>query len=336
MQNNILTITNENDLFDALETTIDNQFNFDGIEIEFKDWPTFEMRVVGEGYDATITPDLMKAFLELQASIYRSYAMARYNTPNANKLSHHERDLLTIKVKVEHGSSVFGIDFQGILENLGKELIGKMSPKEIVIIVLGIAAFYFANSAYKNFLDSRRQTRIKELKQENRKEELKQLQFAQEQETERAKIMATVMSQEPRLKTIKNFSDDAKTELFKRGGDAKHVEVQGVAVDGDNAVELMKNARRKSNEIHLSGLFRILSVDSSNQQAFKVKLRSVDSHEEFTAEAEDHTLDRKFLLALQKGEWERTPIKLHVTAKEMNGDIRKAMITYAEYVHQDD
>ncbi|EJG1084632.1 hypothetical protein C4G53_RS12760 [Vibrio parahaemolyticus] len=335
MQNNILTITNEDDLFDVLKNTIDNQYNFDGVEIEFKGWPTFEMRVVGEHYDATITPNLMKAFLELQASVYRSYAMARYNTPNATKLNQHERDLLTIRVKVGQGSSIFGIDFQEILENLGKELVGKMSAKTVATIVLGFAACYFADSAYKNFLDSRRLTRIEELKQENRKEELKQLQFAQEQETERAKILATVVSQEPRLKTIKNFSDDTKTELFKRGGDARQVEVQGVVVDGDNAAELMKNARRKSNEVHLSGLFRILSVDSSNQQAFKVKLRSVDSHEEFTAEAEDHTLDRKFLLALQKGEWERTPIKLHVTAKEMNGDIRKAMITYAEYVTQD-
>ncbi|MCG6213436.1 hypothetical protein [Vibrio furnissii] len=335
MSENVLTISDENELFEALKNTLNDSIDFDGVKIEFDGWPVFKMRVVGQGYDATITPDLMKAFLELQAAVYRSYAMARYNTPKATKLSQYERELLTIRIKVEPGSSMFGIDFQEILENLGQELIGKMDTKTIVITVLGFAALYFANTSYKNFLDSRVQTRVEELKQEERIEELKHLRFAQEQETERAKIMASVVTVEPRLKTISNFSDDAKTELFKRSGDAKTVEIQGVSIDGANATELMKNARKKSNEVHLSGLFRILSVDSSNQSAFKVKLRSVDSHEEFIAEAEDHTLDRKFLLAMQKGEWERTPIKLHVTAKELNGDIRKATITYAEYVTQE-
>ncbi|EMN7321955.1 hypothetical protein WB896_004340, partial [Vibrio vulnificus] len=292
--------------------------------------PTFTMRGVGEGYDATITPALMKGFLELQSAIYRSYAIARYNTPKATKLSQYERDLLTIKIKVEQGSSLFGIDFQEILENLAGELVGKMDAKTIVITVLGFAALYFADSSYKNYLDSRVQTRVQEVQSEEKKAMFEHMKFAQEQETERAKIMASLVASQPRLQTISNFSDDAKAELIKRGGNGDLLEVQGIEIDGESATELMKNARKKSNAILLDGQYRILFVDSSNPESFKVKLRSIDSKDEFMAVVEDTTLDHKFLLALQKGEWSRKPIKLHIDAKESNGEIRAAKVTYAE------
>ncbi|EGQ7998170.1 TPA: hypothetical protein I7709_20930 [Vibrio vulnificus] len=326
----VITIRNEDQLFEVLKGIDQDILDVEGTKLRFDGWPTFTMRVVGEGYDATITPALMKGFLELQSAIYRSYAIARYNTPKATKLSQYERDLLTIKIKVEQGSSLFGIDFQEILENLAGELVGKMDAKTIVITVLGFAALYFADSSYKNYLDSRVQTRVQEVQSEEKKAMFEHMKFAQEQETERAKIMASLVASQPRLQTISNFSDDAKAELIKRGGNGDLLEVQGIEIDGESATELMKNARKKSNAILLDGQYRILFVDSSNPESFKVKLRSIDSKDEFMAVVEDTTLDHKFLLALQKGEWSRKPIKLHIDAKESNGEIRAAKVTYAE------
>lgn len=329
-QENRITIQSEDQLFETLQNVESGVIDVEGVKLHFDGWPTFRLRVVGEGYDATITPNLMKGFLELQAAIYRSYAMARYNTPKATKLSQYERDLLTIRIKVEKGSSLFDIDFQEILENLAKELVGKMDAKTIVITVLGFAILYFADSSYKNYLDGRVQTRIQEVQSEEKREMLKQMRFAQEQETERARIMASIVTQQPRLKTIAGFSDDAKTELLKRSGDAETIEVQGVEISGEDATEIMKTKRNKSTAILLAGHYRILSVDSSNVESFKVKLRSVDSGDEFIALVEDNTLEKRFLVALQKGEWSRTPIKLHIDAKEINGEIRNAKVTYAE------
>ncbi|CAE6902657.1 hypothetical protein ACOMICROBIO_LMKGKHOH_02180 [Vibrio sp. B1FIG11] len=329
-EQSVITIQSEEQLFEVLKGIDEDILNIEGAKLHFDGWPTFRLRVVGEGYDATITPALMKGFLELQSAIYRSYAMARYNTPKATKLNQYERDLLTIRIKVEQGSSLFGIDFQEILENLAGELVGKMDAKTIAITVLGFAALYFADSSYKSYLDSRVQTRIQEVQSEEKRAMLEQMKFAQEQETERAKIMASIVSQQPRLQTISHFSNDAKAELIKRSGDATSVEVQGVVIDGESATELMKNARKKSNAILLDGQYRILFVDSSNPESFKVKLRSLDSKDEFVAVVEDTTLDRKFLVALQQGEWSRAPVKLHIDAREANGEIRQAKVTYAE------
>ncbi|MDD9177090.1 hypothetical protein PVK63_19560 [Aliivibrio sp. S2TY2] len=329
-EQSLITIQNEDQLFDILKGIDEDILNVEGTKLHFDGWPTFTMRVVGDGYDATITPGLMKGFLELQSAIYRSYAMARYNTPKATKLSQYERELLTIRIKVEQGSSLFGIDFQEILENLAGELVGKMDAKTIVITVLGFAALYFADSSYKNYLDTRVQTRVQEVQSEEKRAIFEHMKFAQEQETERAKIMASVLSGQPRLQTISNFSNDAKSELIKRAGVGESLEIQGIVIDGESATELMKNARKKSNAILLDGHYRILFVDSSNPQSFKVKLRSLDSKDEFIAVVEDTTLDHKFLLALQQGEWSRKPIKLHIDAKEANGEIKAAKVTYAE------
>ncbi|UTV30169.1 hypothetical protein [Photobacterium atrarenae] len=329
-KNTQVVIQSEDQVYELLEQLNKDVLSGDELSLQFSGWPVFQMRLTGDEYDSTITPSLMKGFLELQTAIYRSYAMARYNSPKANKLSQRERDMLTIRVKVEPGSSIFNIDFEAVLENLGKELVGKMDSKTILLITLGFATLFFADSGYKNYLDHRAQVRTQEVKSEEQKALIEHLKFAQEQETKRAQIMADVVASQPRLQTIAQFSNNAKTELFKRSGDAETVQIQGVELEGEVATELMKNARSKSEEIRLDGLYRILNVDSSNPDAFKVKLRSLDSGDIFIAEVQDTTMDRKFIVALQQGEWGRQAIRLQVNARELNGDIKHAKVIYAE------
>ena len=88
----------------------------------------------------------MKAFIELQSNLYRSYAIARYNTPKVTVLNAQEKEALQIRVKVEAGSSLFSVNLQDLLENLGKELIGKMDAKSILMMVLGVAAIWGGQS----------------------------------------------------------------------------------------------------------------------------------------------------------------------------------------------
>ncbi|WP_038940634.1 hypothetical protein [Vibrio vulnificus] len=67
----VITIRNEDQLFEVLKGIDQDILDVEGTKLRFDGWPTFTMRVVGEGYDATITPALMKGFLELQSAIYR-------------------------------------------------------------------------------------------------------------------------------------------------------------------------------------------------------------------------------------------------------------------------
>lgn len=326
----VITIRSEDDAYGLLQKLVDKSINIGDRQLSFEGWPTLTLRLQGQDYQSTITPPVMKAFLELQLGIYRSYATAKYNSPH-KRLTNEEKSALEIRVKVEPGSSIFSIDMQQLLERLCHELVGKMDPTTIVISVLGAGVIWGGVSSYKSYLDHRTQVRQTEIKSEENRVLIEQLKFGQEQETQRAKVLADALGQNARLQTIANISEDTKASLIKRSSGADIIEIQGVELTGQVAEELVKNARRKSEELRLDGLYRILNVDSSNPEEFKVKIRCQSSGDEFVAKVQDRTLERLHLEALKNGEWSRKAVKLQINAKLLDDAIKDAVVIKAEF-----
>lgn len=330
-----IKITSEDQVYELIESLKEKKFSIEGKELEFSGWPTLTMHLQGAGFDSTITPSLMKAFLDLQSGLYRSYAIARYNSPKITILSKEEKEALEIKVKVQPGSSIFSVDMQQLLEKLCHDLVGKMDPTQIIILVLGAGLIWAGQSVFKKYLDDRAQTRQAEIKSEEQRSLIEHLKFSQEQETERAKVMASIIQESPRLHTISNYAEAAKAELIKRSASADTLEIFGTELDTEVASELVKNSRNKSEDIRLDGMYRILNVDSSNPEAFKVKLKSLDSGDEFLARVQDRTLEKRHLDALQKGEWLRKAVKLQINAKLLNEEIKHALVINAEFLAEE-
>ncbi|EDC6225113.1 hypothetical protein J8H26_003321 [Salmonella enterica subsp. enterica serovar Hadar] len=328
----VITIRGEDDVYDLLQQFTHNKIFPENVRFEFDGWPNFKVKLVGEQFQSTITPTVMKAFLELQAGIYRAFATANYGSPNAAKLTKEERQMLEIVVEVEKGSSKFNIDFQSILENACNKVVGKLESKHILIAILSFAVLYFADSALKSYLEDRKDARQVEAKNEEQRALISHLTFAQKQETERAQIMADLAAQNPRVHTIAELSKDTKAELLKRTAVADEVNLQGIEITGEEAEELARNARQQAIEVRLDGKYRILSVDSSDPLEFKVRVRSLSNGDEFTATVQDETVDMAHKLALQRGEWQRKAVELVINAKQRAKDnsIYSAKIIKAE------
>ena len=328
----VITIRGEDDVYDLLQQFTHNKNIPGNVKFEFDGWPNFKVKLIGEQFQSTITPTVMKAFLELQAGIYRAFATANYGSPNAAKLTKEERQMLEMVIEVEKGSSKFNIDFQEILENACNKVAEKLDSKHILIALLSFAVLYFGDSMYKNYLEERKEARQVEAKNEEQRALIEHLSFAQAQETERAKIMADLAAQNPRVHTITELSKDTKAELLKRTAVADEVNLQGIEITGEEAEELAKNARQQAIEIRLDGKYRILNVDSSDPLEFKVKVRSLANGDEFTATVQDETVDMAHKLALQKGEWQRKSVELVINAKQRPRDnsIYAAKIIKAE------
>lgn len=328
-----LVIKSEADLYASLSIIKNDDLDLDGLAIRFDGWPVMSIHLHGEKFDSTITPDLMKAFIEMQSSIFRSYALARYNTIQIRGLKQAEKDLLEIRVKVKPGSSLFEINFQEILENICKSMVGKMESKHLVIMVLGIAAIYGSNSAFNSYLEGQKEVRLAEIKNEEQRNLIEQLKLSQDGETERLKILHEIISDQPRLKTINQYYASASNEILKRSGDATLITMQGMDISGDIATELTKTERKKSNEVYLDGSYRILGVDSSKTGEFKVKLKNTSTNESFIAMIVDERINPDYIKLIQKAEWQQLPIRLHVNAREANGVIKQAHIVRAESIH---
>ena len=78
----VITIRSEDDAYGLLQKLVDKSINIGDRQLSFEGWPTLTLRLQGQDYQSTITPPVMKAFLELQQGIYRSYATAKYNSPH--------------------------------------------------------------------------------------------------------------------------------------------------------------------------------------------------------------------------------------------------------------
>lgn len=315
-----IIIRSEEDAYALLTRITSGVINPDTLNIEFDGWPNLYVRLKGEQFQSTITPTIMKAFIELQSGINRAYATAVYGSPNAAKLTKAEREMLEMVVRVEPGSSIFTVDYQVILEKICGELIGKMDGTQVLIALLGFALLYFGKSALCFRLQTRKDIRSEEIKSEEQKILLETMRFAQEQETERAKIMAEIAATYPRVHTIDALAQNTQAELLKRAATADSIELQGIQLTGHQAEVLAKNARKPVIDIRLDGMYRILSVDSTDPEGFKVKVRSRANGDEFIAVVQDETLDNTYKQALQHGEWQKKPVELIINAKQRTAD----------------
>ena len=78
-------------------------------------------------------------------------------------------------------------------KNLAKDLVGKMTGTEIVIVLVTLMLTYFGTSAYKSFLESRKEERIKNTSDETQRKMLETMQFTSAEEAKRTQILASAV-----------------------------------------------------------------------------------------------------------------------------------------------
>ncbi|BBP76492.1 hypothetical protein PHLH7_25960 [Pseudomonas sp. Ost2] len=323
-----ITIRNESDAFEAIQTYL-QEGGFKG-NVKLSGWPKLEVRLVGEKFDATITPPVMKSFLELQNLVYKSYAIAQYDTDDTRKLSSAEREELEILIKVEEGSSIFEIDFQGVLEKFAQKAAETMSPELIAITVIGLGVLWVGKASYGAYLDYRKEVRLGEAKTEEQRNILETMKESSREETKRMELMTKLMVREPKLEEVSRQAYDSKTEMLKGFAKADTATMSGITTTGEEAQELVVNARRRAVEQRLDGFYRVLRVDSSDPEAFKVKIRRHRAGTEFEALVEDITLNAEQKEILQYAEWERTIVYLSINAKILDESIKSAVVIGVE------
>tara|TARA_B100000700_G_scaffold193440_1_gene212998 strand:+ start:1401 stop:2450 length:1050 start_codon:yes stop_codon:yes gene_type:complete len=325
-----IVIRSEQDAYDTLKlATIEGGLP-DHVEIRFEGWPTLEILVKGEGYNGTITPSIMHGFIEFQKAIYRTFALTRYNSVNINKLTKDDKDALELWIKVDEGSSLFSVDFQQLLERFVDRVGDKVTPKSLVIIALIVAAGYVGDSSFKSYVENRRLTRIAELESQERIAELEERQYADRLDVERMQILADATRDEPRAANIREYADEARLGVMKSLRGSEEASVAGVTLDGEVATELTKNARREAHEVRLDGLYRVHVVDSSVPDVFKIRVRNIENGESFVAIVQDETLENRHKRLIQQAEWAKTPVFMSINAREVGGEIRKAVVLGAE------
>lgn len=317
-------------------------------EVEFKDWPRFEMHVRGERYHSTITPELMESFLDLQQTINKSFALVRYSD-SSKRLTKSDREGLKILVEVGEGSS----GFVAKLEDQATAMIAglcegfkAMDSRHKLITFLALGAMAFGTISFSNHLDHQAAARAAELARlessDERNERLKTLEMvkdaAEGSSKQYAELMKMVVEKTPQIQTISEHMAGTYNKLISATKDSDSIEVQGVQVPGPAVEELSNTPRNLSVEDRSVSVFRVRGVDHRSSSEYKLALFDVLRKVEITA-----TLPRdgsfvtdQILDVIQEAEWGGKVVMLHLVTKTRAGKLVKAEVEKVTRITEQD
>lgn len=316
-----ITIRNESQAIALIQRALSQQLEGSELRLDFKNWPTLELRYTGEKFDGTITPGVAQAIVELQLALNRIYAFAVKGTTNLRALTEEERNAIQVVVKIEKGSTLLDIFLNDWSQKLASELVNKMTGTEIAVTVLGSALFVSAGWVLKHHL----QSRSEEKKLGIEKASLLQL---SQQETERLKLVTRAAESNPVVRTAQVFSEHTNAALLRSAFDADGMTVQGgFTVDSNLARQAYRGPRRQSVPVQLNGTYTVKSFAwDADGMAAKVRIVAEGSGQEYTAELSVNALTADQKLRFKDATFEQARVHLTVNATELDGEITTAKI----------
>lgn len=310
-----ISINNEADAWALLESAIKDLLPDETIQLAMGDWPEIHLKFSGAKFNSTITTTMMEAFIDLQKNIYRLYAKLQYDEARSILLTDDDRRALNIFVQISPGSTEATIDLKDAFKKLVEGAINKMEAKHFVILAMIGAISYSTNTMWKDYLHSQNETKKAELQVALTREESRRLQ-----------IFADATKLVPHANTLAIDANEFRNKILKSAKAADSIVVAGQNISREQATNLVRNTRSQSEEVRLDGEYRIVKVDSSNPDHFKVFL--VDKNGKgFPAILDDQTITKaKNRELLQEAEWEKKTIRLMINGTQVRGDVTSARI----------
>ncbi|HEM7769503.1 hypothetical protein ACG9XQ_10725 [Acinetobacter baumannii] len=327
-------IHNLEDVVQLLKKVLNDEI--DHYNLKIVDINQFSMHLVGEQFHQTITPSVMKGFLDLQTAIYRSYAQIKYDDVSIQRLSKEEKLDLEMEVKVIDGSSGFGIDWQELFNKIIEKTVGKMNSKQSFIAVLALILAFAGHFSYSEYLSTQKEIRLAEIEQEKdaveKQERLATIALlADKNNDDVAKTLDQATKFSPSVKAIREEANNASYSLIKNAQAAEKIDFDNgnIKLSGEAAKELSKNPPTRWQDVRIDGFYHIINVDSSHAAKRKIRVRNIETQQEILAILENDTLDQRNLNIIQEAEWGYTPVYLKIWAKELSGRYKEAEIKEA-------
>jgi hypothetical protein len=316
MDINTLTIANENDAWALLKETLQEGMPEGPFKLDFENWPILQIKLTGENFESSLTTQVMKGLLELQANFNRAYMQLRYGEGTTKRLTDEEKKSLEIVFKIQPGSSDILVKFEAAMKTIFVEALKNMTGTQAVITVLGLGMMVASPVVINDYLENQRE--IKEIEATS---------FISQQETRRMEIFADAMTRNEELRAIKDDTDETYNTILRSSKSAETVKLGNTELDQVMAQDLVRPTRDRAIETQLNGLCRILTVNSSLESGFKVEVEFEDGRRFWAALEEGILLTReKNKQLIQTAEWGKTPIYLMMNCRDLRGDISKATI----------
>lgn len=160
MTDTALVIDNAERFWDVvqeyLQADIDNPGTDLPFQLDFRGWPLLHINVRGEKFHSSLTSSMVYGLASMHESFQRAYALAKYGTPNLQRLTNDDKQSLDIIFKISEGSTDSETDWSGTVNQVLTFLTGafegmtglqKMTILLALITALTVGGCYYLNTS---------------------------------------------------------------------------------------------------------------------------------------------------------------------------------------------
>jgi len=261
-----LKIENDSQALEFLQKSLEGKYDSDVVELNFDNWPQFQINVKGNRYNSTLPTSLMRSLVELQTHLNRVYSEVIYGK-SARSLTLEERNNLEIVFKVEQGSSAVFADISGFFTEMGKTAMEKMTGTQVVMLVLGASTLLAGSSSYVSYLNNIEKS---------------------EAEANRHEITLELIKQQPKLLQIQSDQVAMFTNILRSVPDAESVTLNEIVINKDQLSEITKIERNSKELMRIDDLYNISSLKIKSEFYQIEIIRKSDDKSIFTKLSKGH------------------------------------------------
>jgi hypothetical protein len=298
-----IIINSEDSAFEYLEKSLKGNFDNKNVNFNFDGWPKLEINVKGDRYDSTVTASLMRSLIELQVHLNWAYGQIIYGK-DGRSLTDEERASIEIVYKIEKGSSHVVADLSGFFTELGKSAVEKLTGKQIVTTVVGVAALWTAASSYSTFVESSQ----KELEENNRHE-----------------VTMKLIAKEPKMAEIQNEQVEKLLSIIKSVPDADQVSIGKTTLSKAQLFEINKLDRKKTEIKRIDGKYKIISLKNRDND-FRIEVERETDGETFSTTLTKGFISLDEMTSITKAFTLNTTISLNLIGRIRDDSIYSAQI----------
>lgn len=324
-----IEIHSEEEAWQALEGLISGRILVDSVDdIVIGSWVKNTIYIPGERYDSALSAYMMQGWVEAQRSLYRSYALVSSGAADARTLTDLQKEKLELVVVVHSGSSDQEASLTDIIKEVLLGAVDKMDPQTIAIVLIALVLIWAGQAVWRQWISDKKEQRLAEISSETVVKALETVQVAVAGDHEKKALLEQAIAHQPVLADLKKEADGTRKELVKHTSNVD-AEINGVPLSAEASSALSSTSRKYAEEERRDGIYKVLKVDTTVPNGFRVHIESVASGETMQAHVQEVMSSLNDRAVIQAAEWSKVPVELQINARVKDERVVDAVILRA-------
>jgi hypothetical protein len=287
-------------------------------------WEPHLLYFPDEPLGQSISPTVARAVAGFHSSLSRSYAYTIYGRADGRCLHLEDLAVLDMQMLVISGGS--GIDIPAeALDRLTKVLVHKLMDRQTTILLAIFLLLHFGETVTRDWIAA-------EYAQNGHAANGLERIHLSAQETNRMKLLASVLEQYPGFKPMADIADEGRVSLLRSVIPYERAQVLGTEITRDQAATIVAKEKERGQGRLLDGRFEVVEIDVGKPEGFMGTLRYVKTQKDIRVAINRRKLSAADVKSLFAALDDKSAVHALISAWVVGGKINYAEVLRADPV----